>query len=359
MRSCVLRFLRRSRDDDRGAVMVLFAFGFVAFVGMAALVLDMGRYYELRREVQNAADAAAHAAALQLPDVAAAEAAANEYWELNLPSSARNASFTITFPDGGESRVRVEADADIEMLFAPVLGWSEAETHIAAEVATQGQDVDVVVVLDTSGSMCADSHGLQVDCPAETKKKKWHPFTEVKDAALDFPNYFLDRHRDWLGLVSFSDRADREMPLAQGWPAYEEKVEGLEPSGYTNIGEALEVGHDTVMQGRPNDDNLDIIVLLSDGEANRYRTISRGRTTWHTCTGGCSQANNFVLTEAQEAADDGIRIFTIGLGEDADDDLMQEVADIGGGEYVYAPTGDDLGDAFRTVARLARLQFVE
>jgi Flp pilus assembly protein TadG len=354
MRSCVLRFLRRSRDDDRGAVMVLFAFGFVAFIGMAALVLDMGRYYELRREVQNAADAAAHAAALQLPDVAAAEAAAEEYWELNLPPSARNASFTITFPDGGESRVRVEADADIEMLFAPVLGWSEAETHIAAQVATRGTDVDVAVVLDRSGSMCSDSHGLSDTCPAETKKKKWHPFTEVKSAALSFPGYFLDPTRDSLALITYSDTAKQEFGLKLGWPNYATKVNALTPAGRTNIGHAVNLGRTALVAG--DEDHRRVLVLLTDGVANVYKKNG----SWVNCSSSpCSKAEDYVRDEVEAAVEDGIRVFVIGLGDDVDSDFLEEIAELGGGEYIEAPTGDDLEQAFQTVARLASLQFVE
>jgi Flp pilus assembly protein TadG len=297
-----------------------------AFIGMAALVLDMGRYMELRRQLQNAADAAAHAGALQLPDTAAAEAAANEYFALNVPSSARNATFNVTFPDSGQSRVRIEADADIEMLFAPVFGLFEAETDVAAEVATQGQDVDVAVVLDRSGSMCADSHGLRTNCPRNSTP--WEPFTQVQEAALDFPNYFLDRTRDWLGLVSYSDSATRDTPLQQGWPAYEQKVEDLVPAGHTNIGHGIEEGHDVLTQGRPNSDNLKIMVLLTDGLANVYSSGGR----WRNCSSTpCAQAENYALTAAQKAADDGIRIFTIGLGDDLDEDFLRQFAEFGGG----------------------------
>ena len=46
-----------------GAVAVISALGLVAFLGMVSLVIDMGRLYTVRNELQNVADAAALAAA--------------------------------------------------------------------------------------------------------------------------------------------------------------------------------------------------------------------------------------------------------------------------------------------------------
>lgn len=56
-------------EDDRGAVLVLFAIALVSLLALVGLVIDGGRAYGERRQMQNAADAAAMAATRQLDQV--------------------------------------------------------------------------------------------------------------------------------------------------------------------------------------------------------------------------------------------------------------------------------------------------
>src|SRR5260221_14560547 len=56
--------LRRSRAENRsGQALVLVAIALVALIGFAALAIDVGHAYAQRRQLQNAADAAALAGA--------------------------------------------------------------------------------------------------------------------------------------------------------------------------------------------------------------------------------------------------------------------------------------------------------
>jgi hypothetical protein len=54
---------------------------------------------------------------------------------------------------------------------------------------------------------------------------------------------------------------------------------------------------------------------------------------------------------ATAAAAEGIIIFTIGLGPDADEALLQRIARISGGTYYYAPTPDALEDIYLAIYR--------
>jgi Flp pilus assembly protein TadG len=58
--------MRRRADDDRGAVLIFLSISLVALLALAGLVIDGGRAYGERRQMQNAADAAAMAATRQL-----------------------------------------------------------------------------------------------------------------------------------------------------------------------------------------------------------------------------------------------------------------------------------------------------
>ena len=58
--------MQRRASDDRGAVLIFLAISLVGLIALAGLVLDGGRAYGERRQMQNAADAASMAATRQL-----------------------------------------------------------------------------------------------------------------------------------------------------------------------------------------------------------------------------------------------------------------------------------------------------
>lgn len=63
----MLKKLKRHLTNSEGQVAVIVALLIISFVGMTALVVDMGSLYEDRRSLQSAADAAALAGAQELP----------------------------------------------------------------------------------------------------------------------------------------------------------------------------------------------------------------------------------------------------------------------------------------------------
>jgi len=75
------------RDDERGAVMVIFALLLVVMLGMAALVVDVGYATQKKRQLQNAVDAAALAGAQDLPNLTAAIATVKSYLSTDLPGA--------------------------------------------------------------------------------------------------------------------------------------------------------------------------------------------------------------------------------------------------------------------------------
>ena len=56
------------RTNERGQVLIITAVGMVVLLGIAALVVDLGFSWMMRRQQQNAADPAAIAAARYLRD---------------------------------------------------------------------------------------------------------------------------------------------------------------------------------------------------------------------------------------------------------------------------------------------------
>ena len=344
------RLTRRGRSEEQGIALVLAGLGMMSFLAMAALSLDIGMFMEARRQTQNAADAAAHAAAQEMPDLAAAQAAADLYWTLNEPSLGAS-TLNVSFPTN--QSVRVEAYNAVPFFFAPVFGVLSGDVEVAAQVGADGQPADVVIAVDTSGSMCRDSHGLMLTCPNVPNLQPW---TQVQEATLAFPDYLLTHTDDWLGLVSYSTEANREMPMSQGYASFPAKVGNLHPDGYTNIGHAIQESTDVATQGRPNVSTLKIIVLVTDGVPNVY---PGGGGSWTTCSGTCAATQNYGRDMAEAAAAQGIQLYTIGLGATVDSDYLTELAELANGAYVESPTAADLEAAFAEVARKARISFTE
>lgn len=75
----------RLAREERGGIAVLAALSAPVLAGFAALAVDAGHAYMVRTELQSAADAAALAASMRLPDAAAALAEARTIAAENLP----------------------------------------------------------------------------------------------------------------------------------------------------------------------------------------------------------------------------------------------------------------------------------
>ncbi len=153
------RQLRRLLRDRRGAVIVYVTIGLTVFMGFSALAIDGGYLYFMTNRAQSAADAAALAAAGQLPDRGAAETAAVEFAGKNLDSdrwgnvlTGSDIAFgnwdpdTRTFSEGTEPEnavqvvVRMSEDNanPVQLFFANLLGHAEAGIAAAAIATTGG-----------------------------------------------------------------------------------------------------------------------------------------------------------------------------------------------------------------------------
>ena len=95
----------------------------VVILGMAAMAIDVGMFLQERRELQNAADAAALAGAQDLPaSPANAVAAATSWAEENGIGSGELEGVTVSTTYATDDTVTVQVKRDVPWLFARVLG---------------------------------------------------------------------------------------------------------------------------------------------------------------------------------------------------------------------------------------------
>ena len=165
-----MRTLQR-RNDERGQVFVFLAVMLVVLLGCAALVVDVGRAYLAKRHLQASADAAATAGALELPDPIAAQAFANNYSGLDGAKNDNNklppVATTVTTkclsiaPCSPVNTVVVEQTTVVPTIFAKVLGIDQFTIKAKATACSpcSSKPLDIMLVLDRTGSMCQFSNG--------------------------------------------------------------------------------------------------------------------------------------------------------------------------------------------------------
>jgi hypothetical protein len=279
-------------------MVVLFLF---VLLGMAAMVIDVGYAYYAHRSLQAQADAAALAGAQELPDPARAEALAYEYsgeaGAKNARDNVRDVSVEVRtrclarIPGCDPvNAVTVTERAQINTLFAGVLGIEKFNLSARSTACSPCgvKPLDLMLVLDRTGSMCQDHWGR--DDPNCTDLKN------AQEGMRTFLSMFSSGTQ-WVGLAGLppaSSRSRRCSTPDTSWYNSTSSPYVLVPlsSDYTSSDGSLNTGSDLVKtidcqrgggrtayanaleaaqaeldkNGRP--DVKDIIVFLSDGAAN-------------------------------------------------------------------------------------------
>ncbi|MBE0541018.1 MAG: VWA domain-containing protein [Verrucomicrobia bacterium] len=141
---------------------------------------------------------------------------------------------------------------------------------------TKQRGLDIIVAVDTSKSMLAEDIAP-------------NRLTRAKLAALDL---MQQARSDRLGLVAFSGSAFLQCPLTIDDTVFRQSVETLDINTISQGGTALAEAINTARTAFKEGDNHKVLVLFTDGEDN----------------------DEGALEAAREAAKDGLRIFTIGIG---------------------------------------------
>ncbi|MBN1247316.1 MAG: VWA domain-containing protein [Anaerolineae bacterium] len=139
-------------------------------------------------------------------------------------------------------------------------------------------------------------------------------------------------------------------------------LDNTHADGNTNIGEGIKDGIEVLSNlpghyGRPS--AAHIMVLMTDGEANQTAGLDTSQCTANLWPGDSSQAKDCVVYYAMVARNNGIVVYTITLGESADIELMQYVAELTGGVHRHAPRVEQLGPIFDELYQRIFLRLVE
>ena len=205
---------------------------------------------------------------------------------------------------------------------------------------TNTEGIDIMLAIDVSGSMLA-------------RDFKPDRITAAKEVAGSF---IADRYGDRIGLVAFAGEAFTQSPLTTDQSTLQTLLARIR-SGLIEDGTAIGNGLATAINRlRESNAKSKVIILLTDGENNRGEIAP--------------------LTAAEIARDQGIRVYTIGVGTrgtapyptvdffgnptvvqakvQIDEKILGEIADLTGGRYFRATDNAKLQSIYDEINQLEK-----
>jgi Flp pilus assembly protein TadG len=226
------------------------AIGMIAMAGMVGGGVDVSRAYMVQNRLQNACDSAVLAGRRAIDDNGfdtSAKAQADSYFDTNFDETNEGTSATVFTPVSAESGNRVDGTASTKLstVVMPLFGFNEFNLQVDCSASMSVGNSDVMMVLDTTGSMGWNLDGTQTRITALRKAMK--SFYDTVTAAQSGTNSRvrygfvpysssvnvgqLIMDRDTRYLVDTWDYQSREMvPDPDGDP----DASGWEPPVYTN-----------------------------------------------------------------------------------------------------------------------------
>jgi Flp pilus assembly protein TadG len=260
------------RVQERGQIVIIFAISLVILIGMLGLVIDAGCAYGVRAKLSTAVDAAALAGgralstgATESDRIANAQLAAARYYAANFPNgylgATRNAPSIAAVHDAlGFWTISVTGSATMPITLLGIVGVA-GPVQVGSAGTALRRDVDVMLVLDTSGSLGNPPGTLD----------------SLKSAAV---NSFVNRFAsgvggDRVGLVSFASGAVLDVPIDKtanrgfNRTAVTNGINALSVSGSTAQAEGFRRAVDEInLVPASLRSGLRVIVFFSDGAPN-------------------------------------------------------------------------------------------
>lgn len=349
----------------RGAMLVVFAVCLPIFIIMMVFSIDIAYMQLSKSELRTATDSAARAGSRTLSlqqdrnaAIAAAKAAALRNTVANDPLQLADADIILgasTQPAGtgrfvfqpgapvpnsvqvNGQRTQGSLSGPVNLFVGRMLGTDIFEP-VSSATSTQ-IDRDIALVIDRSGSMTFPENENQfppgwVPCTPPPFTARWYDVVAATQAFI--AELQLTPQEELLGLATYSQTASLDTRLDGDYAPVLNRINQITQNfcgGSTGIGRGMIEGLDIVTDTSRNREFASkVMVVLTDGRHN---------------TGIAPEVI------AQQAADQGVIVFTVTFSNAADQARMIRTASIGNGQHFHAATGADLIDVFKEIAKTA------
>jgi tight adherence protein C len=211
-------------------------------------------------------------------------------------------NLTLLGPDG-------KAIPDVQISRFQVLEEAKPQNITGLELGqSKSVPLDIVLAIDVSGSMSGDK------------------LAQAKAAAVAFVASI--RPEDKATILAFSDRLNVVVPATNDRAALQAGLEGLQAAGNTAAYDAL-YRSAQLLSASP-EGHRRAVILLTDGADTTSKYSAR--------------------VAADVARQQGVLVYTIGLGPDAVDAVLKDLSEPTGGKYYKAPAPQDLQGIYQAIS---------
>ena len=218
-----------------------------------------------------------------------------------------NKEFKV-LPEQAPTRVDVSQELSKSILY-PGSDGVEGIIKLKGEGTPEGQikPIDLMLVLDCSGSMSGSR------------------ITQSRVASNNIVNMLKGENR--CGITFFSNSGRIQQGLTKDISSLHAAINQSYANGGTSIDSGINVALNH-LKTNSGADKEKAIILLSDGGSNYQSAISAANT----------------------AASSGVKIYSIGLGSGVNSNLLSQIANITGGQYIASPTAEQLNGIMTNIA---------
>ena len=356
--------------DRRGATMVTVVILLPVLFALAAIAVNLAYIQCVNTKLQIVTDAATRAAGweyVKTGDEAASLAIAQQLADLNpveatvmsitaddlkfgvATRSSNDSAYTFTESAGGNGNaVRLTTNAfangsgDALKPFFPVFGTT-FDIRPVSNASYAQTTLDVAVIVDKSGSMAFAADEASGGTPAAAPdgweygdpvppNSRW---LDLVNAVEGFCAVLTETAKiENVALVGYANTSIIHVDLTDDYRVIMDQLDAISQNfegGGTAAGDGLRDAINAVTDARfarPWANNA--LILMSDGDYNR---------------------GSDPYAAANDAAGQGIPVFTVTFGTGADQTMMQDIARITGGAHYHANDAAQLNEVFRNIAK--------
>jgi len=239
---------------------------------------------------------------------------------------------------------------------------------------THGRDEDGLAC-----NPCNPGYGLDLSEPYNCDNRRDdlydddQPLRFLMEAAKDFIAR-LDPRVDQVGLVTYSNRATIDQYLqclvqdgddCTDFDAIVDAIDAMVADGGTNIPDGIRQGMEVFAHENSRGAAAHMIILMTDGQTNQTDGLPSAcwaEDLWPNQSGETTaqrRSRDCVVYYANQAKETGYVIYAISLGQQADLELLDYIAEETGGQHYNTPHAEDLSEIFNSIADHIFLRLIE